>query len=191
MEGFGSSQGVKSAQLSCSGGTITASAHPAILANFTGSFSGVQWSNDGDCGKQRQECLLTLCGNTPVLFPSAVVRNVNTSDTAGMLLCFVGNNNLSFEAAQFEGNAIRPITVLSPNVSLHVKNTTFKANQLPERVFSPSLSGGALLIDGGTARVESSNLSGNSVDSSGGAITVMNSARLHLVATVLSGNKGA
>jgi hypothetical protein len=52
LEGFASAQGIKYAELSCSDGTITASAHPVLLANFTRSFSGVQWSDVGECGAQ-------------------------------------------------------------------------------------------------------------------------------------------
>lgn len=128
LEGFGSAQGIKSAELICSGGSITASAHPVLLATRT--FSGVQWSDDGDCGKQSKNCLLTLCGGTSVLFPSAVVRNVNISKTAAMLLCLAGSSDVVFEAAQFEGNAVRPLTVLSPGVMLHVKVSNFTDNKL-------------------------------------------------------------
>lgn len=186
MEGFGSAQGIKSAQLSCSGGTITASAHPVLLANFTRTFSGVRWSNDSDCGIFTTECLLTVCGDTSATFPSAVVRNVNVSQNIGRLLCLGGSSNSTFEAALFEGNACRPISVRSDSVSLHIRGSNFTNNKL----LWPDMAGGALLVAGGEAEVESSAFSGNVVLDSGGAVAVGKSASLQVSSTLFTGNKG-
>mgnify|MGYP001807610273 CR=1 FL=1 len=161
-----------------------------LLANFTRTFSGVQWSDDGDCGKQSKNCLLTLCGDTSVLFPSAVVRNVNISKTAAMLLCLAGSSDVVFEAAQFEGNAVRPLTVLSPGVMLHVKASNFTDNKLRTSPAKKDLLGGAMLKSNGTAVVESSNFSANVVLSNGAAIAVESSGSIQLVSSVLFGNRG-
>lgn len=187
LEGFGSSRGIKSAQLSCSGGTVTASAHPVLLANFTRSFSGVQWSGYGNCGNFTSDCLLTICGDTSASFTAALVRNVNVSQTADMLVCLAGSSNLVFEAAQFQGNAGRPITVLSPDVKLHLKGSNFTDNKLLWK----SLAGGAVWLGGGTAVVESSIFIGNAVLTDGGAIGVgANVSSFNMSSTVFTGNNG-
>lgn len=190
LEGYGSAQGLKSAQLSCSGGNITASAHPVLLANFTQMFSGVQWPDDGDCGEHRMSCLLTLCGETSVLFPAAVVRNVNTSKTVAILLCLAGDSDVVFESADFQQIAVRPITVFSPGVKLHVKGSNFTNNTLRVSPSGMGLAAGALFIANGTALVESSNFRGNVVLSYGGAVALANSATIQMVSSVLEGNTG-
>jgi hypothetical protein len=195
LEGFGTKFGLKSAQLSCSGGTIQASAHPSMLGPFTRSFSGVEWSDAGDCGKFKNECVLTVCGVTSVHFPSAVVRLVNastngTSGAAHTALCLGGNISVVFEGAQFQRNQVRPLhTAFSQGARLHIKNTTFTKNSLA--VLGPyyRLWGGALLVAGGSAAVESSSFVGNTAEY-GGAIGVSNSASLKLVASVAKGNNG-
>jgi predicted outer membrane repeat protein len=70
-------------------------------------------------------------------------------------------------------------------VRLHIKNSTF-TNNSPA---TEGLWGGALLVAGGSAVVESSSFVGNTAKY-GGAIAVRNSASLKLVASVAKGNKG-
>jgi hypothetical protein len=192
IEGFGSAQGIKSAELSCSRGTITASAHPLLLAH-TFSGPGVQWSDDGGCGEHRMRCLLTLCGATSVLFPAAVVRNhsVNTSETADMLVCLAGDSDVVFEAADFQKNGVRPITVFSKGVKLHVKGSNFTNNTMHSSPAGMTLAGGALFITNGTALVESSNFRDNCVVSYGGVIVVQSPERIQMVSSVQDHNTGA
>jgi predicted outer membrane repeat protein len=182
LEGFISTQGIKSAELSCSGGSITAFAH-LELRNFTRSFSGVSWS-DEDCGDFTRDCLLTLCGDTSATFLSAVVRNVDVSTS--MLLCLDGNSNVTFEAAHFAGNAGRPITVRSPNVKLQIMGSNFTNNT----VLLTDLAGGALRLNGGAAIVQSSVFRGNVVQTSGGAVAVTKSATIQLSSSLFEGNTG-
>jgi hypothetical protein len=87
-----------------------------------------------------------------------------------MLVCLSSNSDVLFEASQLQGNAIRPITTLSPSVRLHVRNSTFTDNHLLRGPDGEELDGGALLISNGTALVESSKLSAsaNTVPSYGG-----------------------
>ena len=184
FEGFGNKQGLKTAHLDCTGGSIQASAHPSVLGPFTHSFSGVTWSTAGDCGAYKDDCALTLCGNSSVLFVSAVVSRVNIT-TAAMLLCVGGNSNVVFDGAQFQGNTARPVSYFS-GVKLHIKGCNFKNNSIS---WQGSV-GGALFVDGGSALVESSSFIGNSAQYRGGAIGVRNSAHLKLVASVVKDNAG-
>lgn len=186
VEGFGTGQGLKSAQLPCSGGSIQAAAHPSLLRSFAGNFSGVGWSDHSSCADYKKDCVLTICGNSTVRFPSAVVRRVNTSKDVRMLLCLAGSSNVVFEGAHFQGNTGRSITALSQGVRLHIQGSTFSNNNLPWK----ELPGGALLLDGGSALIESTNFSGNTALSSGGAIGVRKTAALKMVASVVRGNTG-
>ena len=168
LQGFGSAQGIKSAQLSCSGGTITAHAHPVLLGNLTRAFSGVQWSDAWDCVQNNTKCLLILCGDTSAAFPAAVIRNLNVSTTTDAFLCVTGlnpgNSDVLFEGAQFQENAGRPITTTSGSVKLHVKASNFTGNKLPKNG-----AGGALWLGGGAVVVESSVFNTNVVMLNGGA----------------------
>ena len=192
FEGFGTKYGLKFAQLSCSGGSIQASAHPSLLGPFTSSFSGVEWSGDGDCGKFQNECVLTMCGVASVHFSSGVVRLINastngTSAAVHTALCVGGNSSVVFEGAQFRRNQLRSLlTTASQGVRVNIRNSTFTNN-------SPAVQGlwgGALLVGGGSAVVESSSFIGNYASAAGGAIGVRNSATLKLVASIIKGNKG-
>jgi predicted outer membrane repeat protein len=186
FEGFGTAQGLRFAQLSCSGGSIQAAAHPSLLEPFARAFSGVEWSNHSSCADFKKECVFTICGNSSVHFPSAVVRRVNTSKTVSMLICLAGRSNVLFNGAQFQGNTGRSITALSQGVKLHMKGSTFSNNNLLWK----DLPGGALLVEGGSAIVESSSFISNSALSSGGAIGVTKNATLKLVGSALKGNTG-
>jgi hypothetical protein len=186
LEGYGSAQGIKSAQLTCSGGTITAHAHPVLLGNLTRTFSGVQWSDAWDCVQNNTKCLLILCGDTSAAFPAAVIRNLNVSQTSVAFLCLTGNSDVLFEGAQFQENTGRPISTFSSSVKLHVKGSNFTGKKLPW-----NQAGGALWLGGGTAVVESSVFSGNAVKMDGGAIYVDgNMSSIDLSSSVFKDNNG-
>jgi parallel beta-helix repeat protein len=138
----------------------------------------------------KEELLADAMWNTSALFTSTVVRNINTSRTAAMVLCLAGSSGIVFEAAHFEGNAVRPITVLSPIVKLHVKGSNFTNNKLRKSPSRKNVDGGVLLIGGGTVFVESSTFSNNTVVSNGAAIAMEGSASLQLAKSTFTGNKG-
>jgi hypothetical protein len=139
--------------------------------------------------------------------PSAIVHNVNVSRNIGRLLCRSGSSNVTFDAALFEGNAGRPVSVLSDNVKLHIRGSNFIQNKLlwmdagGEVVTGGSfhrwvtstlddLAGGALQLSGGITAVESSVFYGNAALNSGGAVALGKSASLQLSSTLFKSNIG-
>jgi hypothetical protein len=69
IEGYGNRPGVKTAQLSCTGGTITAAAvpqlRPALGADKNPMASGVRWAPRLKACKQEEEefgCIFSVCG---------------------------------------------------------------------------------------------------------------------------------
>jgi len=187
LEGKGSKTGFKSAQLSCTGGTITAAANP-VLGPFTHTFSGVQWSQKGACGKKQKACVLTVCRNSSVVFLSARVAKVNTSTsgTVGGLMCFGDDSSLTFVDARFDGNDARPLTGYGDGVTLHIRSSKFINN----RASWKEADGGALLLQGGSALVESSTFSGNTASRRGGGIVLQGNSSARFVSTVLQNNTG-
>lgn len=69
MQGNGNQTGLKSVQLSCTGGTVTATAH-AVLLSFWGADlpkQGVNWTQDSEC-MPNEGCLLAICGGSDAIF---------------------------------------------------------------------------------------------------------------------------
>lgn len=186
FEGYSHKQGVKSAHLSCTGGSITAAAHPVLLAPFSRSFSGVTWSNSGGCGESKEFCLLTICGSSKATFVSADVANVNISSTTGLLLCVRDSSSLVFDNARFHGNSGRPLAGDTTAVQLHIKNSRFTNNTM----YGAAMEGAALHLNGGTGLVQSSTFAGNRGFFRGGAIGLRNNARLTVTSSVLHNNQG-
>ena len=112
FQGHGARTGLKSAVLSCSGGTITAVAHPELLASFSTAFVGVSWASKGACAALKDQCVLTLCQGSAASFPKATVLNVNAPNTKD-LICLGDSSSADFDNARFQGNTGRPLTVLS------------------------------------------------------------------------------
>lgn len=187
MEGYGHTTGLKSAQLDCTGGMITAAAHP-MLAPFKSSCSGVQWINSGACGVGRKDCLLTVCGKTEAVFEAATAVHVNVSTAAQSLVCVVGRSNVTFHRARFHANTARCISLpqQSSNATawLNLSKCAFTNNSAPVDW------GGVLYLAGGVTMVEASRFSGNYVRERGGAIGVTNTAQLTLIASLLHNNTG-
>jgi hypothetical protein len=186
FEGYGNKQGLKSAHLSCTGGSITAAAHPVLLAPFSRGFSGVTWSSSGGCGTSKNHCLLTICGSSKAAFFGAVIANVDVSSSIGALLCVRDSSNLVFDSARFHGNSGLQLLGDTTAVHLHIKNSRFTNNSN----LLKGLDGAALLLKNGTGLVQSCTFAGNRGLSTGGAIALGNNARMTVMSSVLQDNTG-
>jgi hypothetical protein len=185
FKGYGNKQGIKLAHLSCTGGSITAAAHPILLGNFSSRFSGVTWSKSGGCGIGVKICLLTICNSTNATFSGAVITNVNGSRVIGALLCVMDSSSLVFDNTRLHGNTGLPLLGEGTAVHIHIKNSRLTNNtNLVE-----DLVGAALLINGGTGLVQSSIFAGNRGLLRGGAIGISH-ARLRVESSVLQANAG-
>jgi hypothetical protein len=186
FEGYGSKQGLKSAYLACIGGSITAAAHPILLAPVSRSFSGVTWSDSGLCGVGKKVCLLTICGSSSAIFHGAVITNVNVSSSVNNLLCVADSSSLVFDSARFHGNTGIAITGDLTSVRLHIKNSRFTNNTNAVK----DLEGAALQLNNGTGLVQSCTFAGNRVVFRGGVIGLHNQAQITVVSSILQDNEG-
>lgn len=186
IEGYGPSKpGVKAFQLSCSGGSIAAFAHPTLTPHLA-STSGVSWLQNA-CGPWARGCLLAICGDSTVTFAAGTVVQA-ASASPPLLLCVGGRSHLVFQGARFFDNAARAITGFGYDVSLFIKGSVFTNNSLQ----SPSGSGGAVALEaGGSAVIEASTFTNNTVLGHGGAISVGGTASVKVVSSLLQGNTGA
>lgn len=132
--------------------------------------------------------MLTICGDSAAVFEAATAVHVNVSTAAQSLVCVGGRSNIAFQRARFHGNIARCISVpQQPSNSsawLHLTKCVFANNSAPVDV------GGALAMASGTALVESSTFSGNSVQDRGGAIGVMSTARATIISSLFQQNTG-
>lgn len=186
IEGHGPSKpGVKTFQLSCSGGSIVAFAHPT-LAPHLASTSGVSWLPNA-CGPWARGCLLAICGDSTVTFAAGTVVQA-ASPSPPLLLCVGGRSHLAFQGARFFDNAARPITGFGPDVSFFIKASSFTNNSLQ----SPSGSAGAVSLEaGGSAVIEASTFTNNTVLGNGGAISIGGTGSIKVMSSLLQGNAGA
>jgi hypothetical protein len=186
LQGYGTTPGVKSVVMSCSGGTITAAAHGTLLAAPAHQFSGVKWLTKGACGAETPAaCLINICEGSSATFVSANVLHVNASGLAGDLVC-IHDSNVTFQKALFQDNTGRCLVVTGQRAQLHLMQSRFGNNSAS----GPKDVGGALHMLNGTAIVEDTTFAGNSVGSGGGVIGLEGAAKLTLVSSVLDGNKG-
>lgn len=186
IEGHGPSKpGVKNFQLSCSGGSIMAFAHPILVPHLANT-SGVSWLPNA-CGLWARGCLLAICGDSTVTFAAGTVVQA-ASPSPPLLLCVGGLSALAFQGARFFDNAARSITGFGPDVSFLIKGSSFTNNSLQ----SPSGSGGAVSLEaGGSAVIEASTFTNNTVLGNGGAISVGGTGSIKVVSSLLQGNTGA
>lgn len=88
LVGFGDRLGIKSAKLSCTGGTITVAAHK-VLEDFWGqkkAMPGVVWGDSKCIGNTA--CLITVCGSSSAVFESATVTSLRGGVlTWGLAVC--------------------------------------------------------------------------------------------------------
>ena len=149
VEGFGTKTGLKSAQLSCSGGTVKAVVHPLLLAKLPGlgSRGGIQLSSDSKCKELGASCLITICEGTAVTFPRATVKSVNVTPNLTGLIYAVGPSSVVLDGATFTGNAARALFTVGQHVSVVVKASTFVNNTAASSNLKPRRLGGPLSLN--------------------------------------------
>jgi hypothetical protein len=191
IEGYGAKQGIKHAELACTGGSITASVHPKLCGVFSCPLSGVAWSGRGSCGALRTKCALTICGDTTAAFLNAAIIGVNVSSTVSNLLCVADSSNLLFQGARFVSNTARVINAVNETVRLQFVSSLFINNTTP----SEQNYGGALSAEAGRVRVQSSRFQGNRAlprpdGDADGAICMRGRSHLALLYSKLQDNVG-
>lgn len=99
LEGFGDRPGLRKAQLACTGGLITAAAHPQLLELLGSAVQGVRWSTDTTCQELISGCLLAICDGTAVTLVNPTVTSiVAASKEGGNSVCITDGSRVSLTA---------------------------------------------------------------------------------------------
>ena len=176
LEGFGTKPGIKSAHLSCTGGSITAAAQPDLLKAL-GQTKGVVWDNE--CADvQAHGCMLVLCGGTAT-FNRPTITDMNGAGTGSeTAVCVIGNSKLTLVDGNFaRGSQMRPLVFNGDEVVVRFVNSSFTGNS----ILAGNLDGAALkLVWGAKASIHSCNFIGNKADN-GGAISAMDTTQVDIM----------
>lgn len=180
LEGFGHRPGLKKAQLSCTGGSITAAASPELVKVLGAGPKGVLWSQAADCQEAIKEgnCLLAVCRGSVATFANPVITGIRASTPeGGSSLCITGGSNVAVVDGTFvQGRDMRPVRVVGDGTTALLKQCRFQGNSVAQS----KRHGGALMMAYTTkVTVLSCSFVGNSAES-GGAIMVQGSAQLNL-----------
>lgn len=187
LQGNGDEDGIKSASLACTGGTITAQLHQE-LDNTLGpdtALKGVQRAAEGDCGDINWNCLLTICGSEAV-FVNPSITAVSMADASlAALVCVTGGSRVTFRKGTFASCRTPPLGIYDNDTSVLVDQCSAQGN-------TGDSAGAAILLDEGTLRVQSSTFKGNAASVSsqrhGGAIYAAN-GHLAVVDTTFNSNE--
>jgi hypothetical protein len=182
--GNGQKPGIKTAELSCKGGTITAAAHNLLL-DFWGAdkpTQGVEWVDnaDGDC-VAGDNILLTLCGASNAVFIKPKVTHVWDEDQLSILVCVAGSQgaaSVTMREGTFTGSSVTPLGLYTDGNKLHLDNCVISKNgHLP--VDDATETAGAIAAAGGELLLRSSTISGNvAMGTESGALSVWGSAHV-------------
>jgi hypothetical protein len=182
--GNGKKPGIKTAELSCKGGTITAAAHNLLL-DFWGAdkpTQGVVWVDnaDGDC-TVGDNILLTICGASNAVFIKPKVTQVWGDGRLSILVCVAGSQGaatVTVREGTFTGSSVTSLGLYTYGNKLHLDNCVISNNgNLP--IDETTETAGAIVAAGGELLLQSSTISGNvAMGKESGAVSVWNSAHV-------------
>lgn len=185
LEGFGDRPGLKKTHLSCIGGSITAAAHPDLLAALGPGPKGVLWSQDKGCQDviKWSECQLVVCGPTVATLLSPTIASIHSSvkDGASSLCITAGAKVAIMDGTFSQGRDMRPVLVAGDNTTALISGCRFVGNRV-----SSNWGGGVSVVDSARVNVQASHFLGNQADC-GGAISTGDNAEV----TISSGKEAA
>jgi len=182
LEGYGTRPGLRTAQLKCTGGSITAAAHPQLLkalgpGKIQGVTQGVVWSSSRECTSdvEDRKCLLSICDKSRAVFVRPVVTHVKPSgEDLYRSLCVSDGSNVAISNGVFTDSGIRPIHVDGKTTSVVIKNSSFVRNIVADDAY-----GGALLVWEGHVTIRSSSFLHNKAGY-GGAICASGQSKVDI-----------
>jgi predicted outer membrane repeat protein len=192
LAGFGDRPGIKSASLSCTGGTITVAAHKE-LQNYWGqnkALPGVAW-NDGDDCVTNKGCLLTICGKSNAVFEAATVTSLkaDSGEAAWRLpVCVTKGSTVTFRRSSFTMNKdVAPLLIHSNGTSVLVDQCTIQGNTNTNGSFSSAVS----IKDAHLTILSSTVAANTAAGTSSGAITATGTAQINIQGSSFMKNTAA
>jgi len=195
IRGFGSRAGIKSASLSCTGGSVKARIHELFQDTWKPStLKGVTTSGfDAEAAGcvPVDGCLITICGKSNAVFQAPAVTSLTSNDDMmklTALLCISGGSTITIRQGTFSSNDNTPVAIYDTATSVLLDKCTFKENDVSVRG-DANLSGG-IFLQKATVRVQFSTLSGNVASGNDGStITAITEARLSIIGSRFVSNK--
>jgi predicted outer membrane repeat protein len=195
MQGFGDKPGIKAFQLSCTGGTVTAKAHK-VLKQFLGSNlpkQGVTWTEDTDCRPVETGCLLTICGQSDVVFANAKITGVKKAPGSSAYaqgdkaLCVSQSSRVTLRNCIFSSSTITPLSTYN-STSVLLDRCNYTNNNMTEAAVSSGV-----WLRNGTVVVRSSTFMRNmgrgmETWGTGSTIAVSGDGRVAIVDSTFTGN---
>lgn len=133
LVGFGNRTGIKSASLSCTGGTIKVAPHKE-LQNYWGqnkALPGVVWESGSDC-VTNTECLLTVCDRSNAVFNAASVTSLKGGSGKPawrLAVCVTTGSTVTFRKSSFTIiQGATPLAIHSNTTSVLVEQCTIQGN---------------------------------------------------------------
>jgi predicted outer membrane repeat protein len=197
--GFGDSdegEGIKSASVSCRGGTITAAAHQ-VLRDFWGpkikAMRGVTWS---DVQKlERDDCLLTVCGQSDTVFNGAVINGLKggAGEPAWRIaLCIAERSSITFNNCSFTSNKeATPLVVLNTGTAVLLDQCLIQGNVVKEQVNGYAYTSGVGVMRA-RLNIRSSTIAHNTGSEGGyaGAVSATDTSHVSIHNTLFHNNVG-
>lgn len=178
LEGYGNRTGIKSAQLSCTGGNITAAAD-AVLLKALGSQTpqGVTWSSQKTkCDNGRGICLFSICDGAATFVKPMITDVKITGPKGGVSMCIYGGNVTLVDGTFLNSTGMCPVSISGNATAVRIARCNFSANSID--MYKGH--GGALYVtDGAHAIISSSTFVGNAAYA-GGAIAARFGARVNI-----------
>jgi predicted outer membrane repeat protein len=188
LAGFGDRLGIKSAKLSCTGGTITIAAHK-LLRDFWGPtmvLPGVVWGNQ-EC-VTNDGCLISICGGSNAVFNLASVsalKGGGDKPEVRIAVCVNRQSTVTFRNSTFTG--LREIT----SMAIHTAGTSALVDQCTLRDNVYTLDGhysSGIVVDMARLTILSSTLAGITGVGNAGAVTALTMAHVTIQDTKFQSN---
>lgn len=127
LEGFGSRPGLKAANISCAGGSITATVHDDFIKAAGKRIRNVQLIK-GACGPTKG-CLLTVCGKSNPVFVNASITALTATPGWWIAVCVQGQSRVAFHRGNFSFNSmVTVMRVRDTGTSVLLNNCTVRNN---------------------------------------------------------------
>eukprot|EP00877_Chromochloris_zofingiensis_P010910 jgi/Chrzof1/6072/Cz17g07200.t1 len=194
LQGFDDGrQGVQHASMSCAGNLepISVGVNRQYLDTSKGNFTGVRVVAGPPCNLQqwrnRANCLLYLCGQFSITFDSPVITGVslchaaNTSRDTTNILCLEQQAKVTINKGRLHHNCAGSLLLADDSSSVSISHSSITHNHGHQGLTAAGTS---------TLTIRATNISHNTADTEGGAVQVMDDARLVVTdGSILSHNR--
>lgn len=175
--------------LACTGSPVTAAAHDFVAASLRKTATGIRWDPEG-C--ESLGCLLTICGNSSVVFRGAHVQGVRARSLSAAV-CVSGSSRVVFKGGVFTGiSTSQGVLLVLGDSRLFLEGTRVTNNTASIDVGPLTMGGGLLVQEQAQVRITDCLFAGNraigNVAAFGAALAAQDQSRVLVVGGVFQQN---